>query len=138
MRRRRITPLASIKAPASAIAPAGMPVRGSSAAAGAAAVDPVEAAGAVAAAGAEVVGVAAAGGVACFFFAFLGVAGAVSGSWYCSSPAPSACAVAGAAAIAAAAISIDTRLRYTRPLVADVPCEQTVTLPRCRISRASR
>src|SRR4051812_34873027 len=120
VRRRRTTPLASMKAPASAIDPAGMPVRGSSAAG---AVVPVEAAGAAAGAGAEVVGVAAAGAVVCLFFAFLGAAGAVSGSWYCSSPAPPAYAVAGAAAIAATASNVDTRLRDTGPLVADVMCE---------------
>jgi hypothetical protein len=40
--------------------------------------------------------------------------------------------------MAAAASNIDTRPRDMRPLVADVPCEQVVTLPRCRISRASR
>ena len=128
VRRRSAMPHTASSAPERPITPAGAPVRGSSAALGADAVVPVEAAGAVVAAGVVDVGVAAAGAVAAFFFAFFGVLGAVSGSWYWLSPAPSAKAVAGAAAMTAAASSIDVRFRGTGPLVADVSCEQTVTL----------
>lgn len=68
-----------MSAPAMPMTPAGTPVRGNSAAAG----SPLDAAGAAVAVGVEAVGVAAAGAVVCFFLAFFGVLGAVSGSWYC-------------------------------------------------------
>jgi hypothetical protein len=82
--------------------------------------------GATVAAGA-VVG-AAAGAVDAFFFAFLGVLGAVSGSWYWLSPAPSAKAAAGVVASSAAA-TIEVRVRLDiESLVADGSRDAAVTL----------
>ena len=114
MRRLKSTPAAAINRPASAISPAGKPVCGSSPALVPAVEVPLVDVGAAVAEGVVDVGVAAAGAVVCFFVDFFGVLGADSGSWYCSSPAPSANAVAGDAARAATTSSVVARFRGTR------------------------
>jgi hypothetical protein len=86
---------------------------GDDAAAGTVGVDePLVEAGAVVAAGALVVAGAVAAGVveACCFAGFFGALGAVSGSWYCWSPAPSAKAAVGVAASSSAAM-VEVRVR---------------------------
>jgi hypothetical protein len=84
----------------------------------------VVAAGAVVAAG-----VVVEGAVDAFFFVCFGALGAVSGSWYCSSPAPSATAAAGVSA-SSAATAIDVRARLgIAALVADAHPDAMVTLP---------
>ena len=85
-------------------------------------------AGAVVTVGAVVAaGVVAAGAVDAFFFAFFGVLGAVSGSWYWLSPAPSANAAAGVVASSTAAmIEVSVRLDI-ESLVADSSRHAAVT-----------
>src|SRR3954467_11530750 len=138
VRRRRTAPDAISAMPARPINSVGAPVRGSvgaAVAAGAACAaevveDEVEA-GAVVAAGAAVAGGAVvAGAVDAFFFVCFGVLGALSGSWYCSSPAPSANAAAGVVASSSAAIIDVSTRRDIESLVADDSRELTVTLPR--------
>lgn len=72
--------------------------------------------------------VVAAGVVDAFFFACFGVLGAVSGSWYWLSPAPSANAAAGVVASSSAAM-IEVRARLDiESLVADSSRGAAVTL----------
>src|SRR4051794_7172380 len=100
-----------------------MPVRGSSAAAGAVA----DADGAGAGVPDELAGAVTAGAVVGvplrvgFFGFFFGAEGATSGSSYCWSPAPSASAHAGSASSISAVRSAERRRRPTRHLVADAP-----------------
>src|SRR3954464_8931533 len=113
MRRRRAAPDRISAAPATPIRPAGAPVRGSSWA-GAACVEAgaAVAAGALVAAG-VVEGVAV---VVCVCVCvFAGVLGAVSGSWYCSSPAPCAKALAGLSASSAEAAMVVRARRRIAP-----------------------
>jgi hypothetical protein len=119
--------------------PAGVPVRGSSLVLEAAGVEvlavvvgAVVLAGVVVAAGALVAGVVV---VDCVVVVLLGVVGAASGSWYCSSPAPSANAAAGVSArLTATAIVVMAR-RGIASLVADASGDSVVRL-RAWLSRA--
>src|SRR4051794_39821410 len=115
--------------PARPISSVGAPVRGSVGAAVAAAcvaeaVEEEVEAGAAVAAGAVVTGA-----VVAFFFVCFGVLGALNGSWYCSSPAPSANAAAGVVASSTAAIIDASTRRDIESLVADDSRDLTVTLP---------
>ena len=85
--------------------------------------------GAEVAAGAVVAaGVVDAGAVVDFFFGCLGALGAVSGSWYCSSPAPWANAAPGATASSSDAAMVVKARRGIEPLVADGSRGAMVTL----------
>src|SRR5215217_5437040 len=130
-------PDATSTTPARPISSVGAPVRGSvgaAVAAGAACVaeaveDEVEAGAVVAAGAAVAAGAVVAGAVVAFFFVCFGVLGALNGSWYCSSPAPSAHAAAGVAASSTAAIIDASTRRDIESLVADDSRDLTVTLP---------
>src|SRR3954470_21940402 len=119
VRRRRASPAAASVAPARPTSDAGIPVRGSSPAAADDEGDDDDA-GAVDAAGVAVAAcVVAAGAVVAFFVVFFGVVGAARGSWYWSSPAPSANAVAGTVASSAVTSIVVSPLRVIASLVAD-------------------
>jgi hypothetical protein len=88
-------------------------------------------AGALVAAGAVVAaGVVDVGAVAAFFFVCFGADGAVSGSWYCWSPAPPSANAAAGGSARSSTTTIDVRtLLGIAALVADAPRDAMVTLP---------